>query len=628
MSAELLKAIRARKSRKTEFGYGISTADRYVSSLRDCVGIEACNKYAASRATSFDDLLRKAAQTLVYSNEDTVVDSEQTKIQYTKAKDAQVSRVSGIELPKNTLMVFRHVLTTPRKDRDGDILRTKGASVDPKMLLLWQHVHTLPIGKMLNIAEHNDERLSLNSCIIDINQLCHDAAVMVDNGMGRFSHGFGARKFDQIKDGETEDGDVGFDITEFEVMEESIVSVPSNVDAETDEILLSLVESGKLKSPLLKTIGQSIREKRSVSVPVSIDLKLSVNGNPVNAKEDNHAHQCGACQASGKGQQGASNEANADQNAKGKAEDEEVKKCPECDGTMKDGVCQDCGYEAEDSEEESDDKASKGDENLLADMHDAWGFCPKCGTRFETDNTACASCGYARNVPSKSHKSRRKMYGGYLEGSWEWVQGKLSEKAKRYLLIVGLGVGENDWVYVMATYADYCVVNHQHMGDSTTYRIGWEMRDGEPEFTGDAERVTIETTVEIVAAERARLTNLLKRLGGKAGRTLSKANEGKIRNAKEVIDEAAGMEGVPRACKSMIREASGDLGSVLSSLGEIEEASAHGMSEATVTVESAMALVLSSADEIQRQRMTQALNAMTQVDSSRRFVESFYEIVK
>ena len=141
----------------------------------------------------------------------------------------------GIELPKNTLMVFRHVLTTSREDRDGDILRTEGASVDPNMLLLWQHVHTLPIGKMLVVHDHTEEKLVLVSCIVDELDMAHDAAVMIDNGMGRFSHGFRALDYEPL-----EDKGMGFDIKEFEIMEESLVSVPSNVDADTEEVIAEL----------------------------------------------------------------------------------------------------------------------------------------------------------------------------------------------------------------------------------------------------------------------------------------------------------------------------------------------------------------------------------------------------
>ena len=142
---QLLDAIKGR-TKQTQFNYGILTADRYVKTMEQMAGLDACYKYASRQSTSYNDVLAKAGKTLVYSNEDMIVE----EIKEVTAE----TQLEGIELPKNTLMVFKHVLTTPRKDRDGDILRTEGAILDPKMPLLWQHIPTLPIGKMLAVVEH------------------------------------------------------------------------------------------------------------------------------------------------------------------------------------------------------------------------------------------------------------------------------------------------------------------------------------------------------------------------------------------------------------------------------------------------------------------------------------------
>jgi len=251
----LLKAIRGRAQKQTEFIYGIQTADRYVRTLQEAVGSDVCYRFAATNQTSFDDIIRKASQTLVYSNPEMVVED----IYGEKGKKFP----KEVTLPKNTLMVFRHVLTTPQKDRDGDILRTEGAVVDPKMLLLWQHVPTSPIGKMLAIANHNSKRLEVFSAIVDLNELSHDAAVMVDNDMARFSHGFRALEFEEMKG----DGEGGYDVKSFEIMEESMVSVPSNTGAENMEVLLSLVEDGKLTSPIMREYGRTFRKLRPTQVP-------------------------------------------------------------------------------------------------------------------------------------------------------------------------------------------------------------------------------------------------------------------------------------------------------------------------------------------------------------------------
>jgi len=274
---ELLALVRSRG--QTKFNRGILTADRYVKTIQDAIGVQSCYRHMCRTDgggwASFDDVMKKAAGTLTFNDPDMIV----------LKKREEVRLPSKIERPKNTLMVFRHVLTTSKKDRDGDILRTKGAKVDPKMLLLFQHVHTMPIGKMLAVASHTKDELQLYSCIVDMNELSHDCAVMIDNDMGRFSHGFRALDFLEIKARDRE-GVGGFDVKSFEILEESLVSVPANPDSQTQEVILSLVEGGKLTSGLLKDYGASIRNQRPMSVPVNLDVKLLVNGQEVKGNEN------------------------------------------------------------------------------------------------------------------------------------------------------------------------------------------------------------------------------------------------------------------------------------------------------------------------------------------------------
>ena len=272
----LLNAVRVRQKRQTEFGFGIWTADRFVRTLAEQVGLESCYKRISSKTVSYNDVLTKASETLVYSNPDMVVQEKQS--------DDSLELPDGIELPKNTLMVFKHVLTSSRKDRDGDVLHSEGMMVDPGMLLLWQHVPTLPIGKFLAIHQQNEKNLEVYSCIVDMNDLCHDAAVMVDNKMGRFSHGFRAIEFQKLK---AEEGvESGFEVIKAEIMEESLVSVPANIDAETQEVILSLVEGGKLTSGIMKDYGNVIKEHRPISMPVKLDLKVTVNGQELKNHEE------------------------------------------------------------------------------------------------------------------------------------------------------------------------------------------------------------------------------------------------------------------------------------------------------------------------------------------------------
>lgn len=296
---QLLSLVRERQqtSKSQSFNRGILTADLYVKTLSQCVGSDLCYRYAAKGSISFEDVLTKAAQTLTYNNEEMVLEDIYGN------KDAHYDvDLNQIELPKNTLMVFRHTLTTSRKDRDGDYLQTKGAKPDPKMLMLWQHTHTLPIGRVLGKSEHTDHKLSMLSAIVDVNDLAHDSAVMIENKMGRFSHGFKALDFEKNKDANGKESG-GFNIKSFEIMEASLVSVPANVDAEVEDVILSLVSNGKLTSPMMKGYGTSLNEQRRKqfalgafpsTVPLKLDLQVSINGKSINEQEEQNESEATA----------------------------------------------------------------------------------------------------------------------------------------------------------------------------------------------------------------------------------------------------------------------------------------------------------------------------------------------
>jgi hypothetical protein len=356
MPQSLLEAVKSREP-QSSFGYGITTADKYVSTLQQCVGSDLCYRYGSTKSTSFNDALQKAAKTLVYSNPEMEIRNVAEDV-YTKKAQIQQA-LPGLDLPKNTLMVFKHVLTTPHQDRDGDILRTKGAKPDPKMLLLWQHVHTLPIGKALGVAKHTETELQMYTAIVDLNELAHDAAVMVDNGMGRFSHGFKALKFEKMKDAKVAPGKPtggGFDVKEFEIMEESLVSVPANVQAETLEVMLELIESDKLTSSMMKSYGKELRARRP-KLYAFTEQEEETDVDETNEKGAGGGCGCGCNGAPGGCGKGkpkkkpAPKETDASSDKEptdgdGGAEDDEVKDgmCPKCKTKLKSGVCPDCGY--------------------------------------------------------------------------------------------------------------------------------------------------------------------------------------------------------------------------------------------------------------------------------------------
>lgn len=534
---ELLKAIKSRQEKLTEFNGGILTADRYVKTLQECVGSDLCYRYAAKGNVSLDDVIKKASSTLTYNNPDMVV-LDSVADWKKSLKEADLSKFGeDIEIPKNTLMVIKHVLTTPRKDRDGDVMRTEGADPDPNMLLLWQHVHTLPIGKMLAVAEHTSKKLVLYSAVIDMNELCHDAAVMIDNKMGRFSHGFRALEFNEIKEeaGETTSPG-GFDIKRFEIMEESLVSVPSNVDAETEEILMSLVDSGKMTSSLMKNYSKSIKEHRpkQFNVPVNLDLNVRING-----KDVSNANLSGDGSGSTK-------------------------------GTGKETKCS-CGGSPKETNEGA-------------------------GKKREADDS--------------------KMIGGLLEGSWEYIESKLYEKAGKFLSNNGVALGDEDWVSVIGTYSDHAILCvYRDNKEPEYYKASWRLSNGEPEFMDSPKRVDVQIETEII--ER-----IFSFLGNKAGRVISKANYKKLVDAKEDMMEIHKEHVSSRSGKAICKDCIHKLQDVIDAAGMDEQESKRNFS-----VEEAMAKVISESSSEQRKRLRLSLEAIDGVDKRESLTRQFRSLL-
>lgn len=260
MSDKILNSVRQRIGTKSKFGYGITTADTYLKHIQACAGESVCcsNNPWSRQANSpaWPSVMKDAESKLVYSNDETVV--KQDTVTTNSSDFKSVLHDKDTVVPAKTIMVFRNIVTTPKKDRDGDVLRTGGAEIDKMMPLLWQHMHVAPIGRMLEVVEHNEKELIVTSAVID-SALGNDTANLVEFGALRISHGFIPKEFKEL---EKRDGEMpGYDITKFEIMEESVVSVPSNTDA-----VIEAVSRGKLADPLVKSWAQHYYDNRPLIV--------------------------------------------------------------------------------------------------------------------------------------------------------------------------------------------------------------------------------------------------------------------------------------------------------------------------------------------------------------------------
>lgn len=232
-----------------QFGYGVTTADRYLKRFTDDVGLARAMDYLG---TDLGAHIATAKRQLVFCHAESVLEE-------TKVGNWESMLPKGIAAPPNTLLVMRHVVTTPREDRDTDVLHTSGGELDPKAPLLWQHIPPLIIGKVLAKAEHTDQKLSAWTALLDMNDLTADAAKLIEADALRFSHGFRALDYRQRKrEGQAPGDKMSFDILRFEIMEVSLVSVPSNVDAE-----IELYSKGALRSDAAKAhAAKAFRSRR------------------------------------------------------------------------------------------------------------------------------------------------------------------------------------------------------------------------------------------------------------------------------------------------------------------------------------------------------------------------------
>lgn len=260
--------LRERAQRKALHGHGIRTADEHVAGVLDCFGgvTEAAlddfygeDIRKALAGISTEKLLKDARDTLVYSNEETVCDGLIGSI----CDITAYCKALKVELPPRTLMVFDAVVTTPRKDRDGDRLRTEGAIVDERMPTLWHHMLPMPVGRLLKVLQHSERRLKVASTLID-SPLGLDTAHLMEHGALRISHGFRPLEFEAIQSKEGEPP--GFDVKKFEVLEVSVVTVPSNPDA-----VITAYSGGKLHHPDIKEWARrQFDERQKVFAAASI----------------------------------------------------------------------------------------------------------------------------------------------------------------------------------------------------------------------------------------------------------------------------------------------------------------------------------------------------------------------
>lgn len=269
---QMLQAVLSRKSRGA---YGLGVAADYVAAINSCLSDGICAAKWGKVATpeQWANCLKEAGSTLIWRddrmgvNQGTALWSKlaATSLYGEGCKETGILVASEGDIAPLTCMEFDAIITSNRKDRDGDIMEPLGAILDQRMPLLWQHLPLHPIGKFLRQIGRDAQHVSGKFAIID-SELGRDAAQLVAFGGLRISHGFRPIKYEPLKRSKAGADDpnnpeYGFLVERYEVMETSLVSVPSNVDA-----IITASSRNKLHSPLIGGWAKGIADGRPAMV--------------------------------------------------------------------------------------------------------------------------------------------------------------------------------------------------------------------------------------------------------------------------------------------------------------------------------------------------------------------------
>ncbi len=160
------------------------------------------------------------------------------------------SNVKQMNGTPGTCMTFTATICTSQEDRDHDVLHPEGANVDPKSALLFQHDANQPIGRLVTVTRQDKDSLDGEFVIAD-SELGRDCAKLVELGCLRISHGFQPTDFSERRG---EDGkQAGWEIHAFDLLEVSLVSVPSNTAA-----VITAYQRNELKSANVITWVKSL----------------------------------------------------------------------------------------------------------------------------------------------------------------------------------------------------------------------------------------------------------------------------------------------------------------------------------------------------------------------------------
>jgi HK97 family phage prohead protease len=173
------------------------------------------------------------------------------------------------------------IASTEHTDRHGEVIKQEGWDLKNfkknPVLMLSHNYQELPIGKVTNIKVEN-KKLTFKAVFSEATQTAKEAYQLVQEGILKaFSVGFIPRQWDE-KDQNT--------ITEAELLEISLVSIPANPHATVVAKSLSTIKDNELAKDILKRwlIEEKIKNSASEVIEEN-DQENGEEGAEVAAKE-------------------------------------------------------------------------------------------------------------------------------------------------------------------------------------------------------------------------------------------------------------------------------------------------------------------------------------------------------
>ncbi len=592
----------------------ITTADRYLATLAKCSGGLCPTDRARYQGPEFAKRLKEAAQLPTYKND---------RMNFVSfSKDAADTTVEG--RAAKFLSTFEGVYTSTKEDRDADILEAAGCSVDEKMPLLWQHDSTSPIGAHLGVVAQDKNKV-LGKCGIADTVLGRDAAYLAELDCLRLSQGFRPTEFEPItqKDGGHEVV-TGFHVLKYEMMEISLVSVPSNTDA-----ILTAFHRNKLASPQVKSQAKTLDEHRQRFFTTGFGVKAfkpkktvvgikRANATGKVAKlvsrkeaadfEKALAEACGGITHSGDYglcfyKAGDTADTYAVWWTAGDADtpdnsNEEGTPYTSADDikTLLGGVA---GVASVEIGSEANPPYDEGWREVYPEVRD-WTSADADKPQPADDGAAPAQSSEPTDDTGKGKKPSKLKDGTPVAGSAEHVSLTVAPLVGPYLTQNGVAVDEGAEVAVQATYPDSVIVRVGKEGDPAAvyYRVGYTADDaGNVNLNGAPEQVELQTVIADApktdpatpnagdsgdpsngqidggndpanaASHKPGTKTVKKWVAVKVKGKLGKKDTNSLKEAQEHLEDALTRDGMPTVCKTLVRRGADLIGEVMKADG-------------------------------------------------------------